>query len=362
MNYRPDIDGLRAIAVLSVLIFHLEPSALAGGFLGVDIFFVISGFLITGIIYREKLDGNFSYAKFYVRRAKRILPPIFLLLALVLSFGYYISLPYDYYKIGISTLSVLAFLSNMQFALRTGDYFSTDSSEWPLLHTWSLSVEEQYYFSFPLILFVLLKFGRKNNIVWLCALCVLSFLVAEYMSRARNLQSISYYMLPTRFGELLVGSILAILSVEGRLRRFKSNSLVIASLCIIAGLLYWIDKAVPFPGLIALAICLPVATIINSEGTVLNRVLSWRILVFIGLISYSLYLFHWPVLAFIRYIFGVYGDGYSIPLYLKIYALILIFFISFFSYFFVEKPLRRVDVKPVSVGLLFFFCPHWLLA
>ena len=156
IKYQPHIDGLRAIAVLSVVIFHLEGSYLPGGFLGVDIFFVISGYLITSIIYKNKLNGNFSFSDFYVRRAKRILPPLFFVLFLTLIAGYILMLPYDFYKLGISSLSVITFLANIQYSLRTGDYFSGDSAEWPLLHTWSLSVEEQYYFVFPILLFTLI--------------------------------------------------------------------------------------------------------------------------------------------------------------------------------------------------------------
>lgn len=360
-SYRPDIDGLRAIAVLSVVIFHIEPASITGGFLGVDIFFVISGFLITGIIYREKLEQTFTFSNFYVRRAKRILPPLFLLLILVLGLGYFISLPYDYYKIGISTLSVLVFSSNMQYALRTGDYFSNDSSEWPLLHTWSLAVEEQYYFTFPITLFLLLKLFNNRKFLILIVFCFASFILAEYMSRTPDLRSISYYVLFTRFGELLVGSLLALLSVSGRLPRFHSNALALTSLLMVAALLYWVDESIPFPGFVALAICLPIAVLINSEDTLANKFLANRVFVFIGLISYSLYLFHWPVLAYIRYVFNVHGDEYSIPYDLQAYAVIAMVLLSLGSFYLVEKPLRRLKLKPLAVGAYYFVVPTLVL-
>lgn len=361
IGYRPDIDGLRAVAVLSVVIFHLEPNSITGGFLGVDIFFVISGFLITNFIYCERLEQNFTFANFYARRAKRILPPLFLLLSLVLIVGYFVSLPYDYYKIGISTLSVLVFASNMQYALRTGDYFSTDSSEWPLLHTWSLAVEEQYYFAFPITLFLLLKFFNHHKLLILVVLCLASFMLAEYMSRTSGLRSISYYLIITRFGELLVGSLLALLSVDGRLSRFQSNSLAIASLLIVVTLLYWVDDTTPFPGFIALAICLPIAVLIHSKHTIVNKFLANRLFVFTGLISYSLYLFHWPVLAYIRYVFNIHDDEYSIPFNIQIYAVTAIVFLSLGSFYFVEKPLRRLKLKPLAVAVYFFAIPTLLL-
>ncbi len=356
-SYRPDIDGLRAIAVLSVVFFHIEPSYLSGGFLGVDIFFVISGFLITGIIYKEKLDNTFSFANFYVRRAKRILPPLFLLLILVLGVGYFISLPYEYYKVGISTLSVLFFASNMQYALRTGDYFSNDSSEWPLLHTWSLAVEEQYYFTFPITLFLLIKFFDKRKFTVLIVFCIASFVLAEYMSRTPQYQSLSYYLLFTRFGEMLVGSLLALLSVSGKLPRFRSNGLATVALAAIALLMVWVDNSSPFPGFIALAICLPIAILINSENTWVNKLLSNRVLVFVGLISYSLYLFHWPVLAYIRYVFNIKGDGYSLPLNIQILAAIAMFSLALISFFIVERPLRKLSLKPIYVGCYYFLLP-----
>ncbi len=360
-SYRPDIDGLRAIAVLSVVLFHIDPSYLSGGFLGVDIFFVISGFLITGIIYKEKLNNTFSFANFYVRRAKRILPPLFLLLVLVMGLGYFISLPYEYYKIGISTLSVLVFSSNMQYALRTGDYFSNDSSEWPLLHTWSLAVEEQYYFTFPITLFLLIKFFDKRKITVLVVFCLASFVLAEFMSRTAGYQSLSYYLLFTRFGEMLVGSLLALLAVNGTLPRFRSNAVATAALAAVFGLMVIVDNSSPFPGFIALAICVPIAVLINSENTWVNGLLANRALVFVGVISYSLYLFHWPVLAYIRYVFDIKGDGYTLPLNVQLLAAAAMLSLALFSFFVVERPLRKLSLKPAYVGCFYFLLPTLIM-
>jgi peptidoglycan/LPS O-acetylase OafA/YrhL len=164
IKYLPHIDGMRAIAVISVLVFHLESSYLPGGFLGVDIFFVISGFLITKIIYNAKLENSFSYLQFYEKRIRRIIPALYTTLLLVFISAYFILLPYEYYKNAISMVGALLFVSNYQFSLRTGDYFSGNAEEWPLLHTWSLSVEEQYYFLIPILFIFLLKIRQKNYI------------------------------------------------------------------------------------------------------------------------------------------------------------------------------------------------------
>ncbi len=227
ISYQPHIDGLRALAVISVFIFHLQGSYLPGGFLGVDIFFVISGYLITSIIYKQKLQNQFSFKTFYIRRCKRILPPLFLVLLFTFVIGYKLLLPYDFYKLAISMISVVTFSANIQYSLRSGDYFSGDSSEWPLLHTWSLAVEEQYYFIFPILLFFLMaSFPKRLNLI-LIAVSFLSFAIAEYMSRTAGLQSYSYYLIITRMGELLVGSLLALLQAQGRIKQ-TNNSLLTA--------------------------------------------------------------------------------------------------------------------------------------
>jgi len=182
MKYRKDIDGLRAIAVLAVLLFHLDPGYLTAGYLGVDIFFVISGYLITRIVYTELVSKKYTFTNFYVRRSKRILPPLYFMAILTLVAGYIILLPYDFFKTGISILGAILFVSNMQFALRTGDYFSSDSSEWPMLHTWSLSVEEQYYFVLPLALIFIIRYLKLNLMAVMCVVAVASFALAEFMS------------------------------------------------------------------------------------------------------------------------------------------------------------------------------------
>ncbi|MGD8173143.1 acyltransferase family protein [Vibrio sp. TRT 21S02] len=361
IKYRPDIDGLRAISVLAVILFHIDASYVPGGFLGVDFFFVISGFLITSIIYKQKKQNQFSYANFYVRRAKRILPALFTVLILTLIAGHFILLPYEHYKLGISVISILAFSSNMQYALRTGDYFSGDSGEWPLLHTWSLAVEEQYYFLFPIILFLIWRFGKQHLILLLSVMMIASFSLAQYMSLQPEYSKISYYLIITRMGEMLVGSIAAIAVVDEKIKPLKSE--LISGLALISSfiLLFLVDKYDTFPGFIALLACVPIVIIILSQGTYVNKLLSNKILVSIGLISFSLYLFHWPILAFIRYIFSPEIKHGHLPINLQVVAFILTVSMSVFSYKLIEKPLRQLEVPKKKVGIYYFLVPSFLL-
>lgn len=357
LKYRKDIDGLRAIAVLAVLFFHLDPAYLTAGYLGVDIFFVISGYLITRIVYSEVLSQKYTYTNFYVRRSKRILPPLYFMIILTLIAGYFILLPYDFYKTGISILAAILFASNMQFALRTGDYFSSDSSEWPMLHTWSLSVEEQYYFALPLALIFFIKYLKLNLITVMCVFAFASFALAEYMSAKSNLAGISYYILPTRMGELLAGSILAIIHAKGTLEKSHSNLLATVATAALIATLVFFDKQFVFPGFSALLACVPIVLIIHSEGTWVNRLLENRLIVWIGLLSYSLYLFHWPVLAFARYILNT-TEGYlHLPFTTQLICLALIFLLSTLSYYAVERPLRRLNVVGIRALVVYFLIP-----
>lgn len=362
IKYQPHIDGLRAIAVLSVVIFHLEGSYLPGGFLGVDIFFVISGYLITSIIYKNKLNGNFSFSDFYVRRAKRILPPLFFVLFLTLIAGYILMLPYDFYKLGISSLSVITFLANIQYSLRTGDYFSGDSAEWPLLHTWSLSVEEQYYFVFPILLFTLIvKFPRALDIV-LLSLLVASFCLAEFISRSTGYETFSYYLLFTRMGELLVGSMLAILQSKKVLNHINSSLTSFFLICALLALMIIVNERTVFPGFVAFIACLITAGLINSNNKITSILLANKLSIFVGIISYSLYLFHWPVLAFFRYIYSVSDENQNLSISLQVFSVMIIIPLSLFSYYCIESPLRKVQSSKVKVGLFYFLLPTLIIS
>ena len=303
-KYRKDIDGLRAVAVISVILFHMNPSWLPGGFLGVDIFFVISGYLITSIIHRQVIEGNFSFYEFYNRRMKRILPAFFTVVLSCLIVGYFILLPHEYLMLGKSAFSTVFFASNVYFAKSAGGYFE-DNETLPLLHTWSLSVEEQYYFIAPILLISLIKLGVKPRalIYTLVVTALISFIGATVIATSdTSFAKWNYYMLPSRIGELLIGSILALLlNNDYQLR--SSNKWSIAGALLITVSFLLIDGGSVFPGVNALWACLGVAFIIFSKpNNIINRLLSVKPLTYIGLISYSLYLWHWPVLAFLRYL------------------------------------------------------------
>ena len=362
IKYRPDIDGLRAIAVLSVLFFHLEASYLPGGFLGVDIFFVISGYLITKIILVEKQEKRFSYSSFYERRAKRILPPLFFVLFLTSFASAIILLPYDFFKFGVSLASVLVFASNIQFALRTGDYFSGDSAEWPLLHTWSLAVEEQYYFLLPLLISLCFLLKKDRTILIFLVLAIVSFITAELMSRSAQYSSSSYYLIITRMGELLVGSILAAYQIKGSKRLWESQIYTLLSFLVIVLMLLLVDKNTVFPGLIAVPLCVSVAIIINSSNTYINRLLAIPVFVKVGLISYSLYLVHWPVFALSRYLLNIENNNFVFDYQTQAVLLGLVFFLSFISYQFVEQPLRKLTMSKKMVFWCYFIFPSLVLA
>lgn len=358
-EYRADIDGMRAIAVLSVITFHINPSYLPGGFLGVDIFFVISGFLITSIVHYEISNNQFKFLNFYTRRVKRILPAFFFMLCLTLVAGYFILLPHDYYKLSISSISTLGFASNIQFSLRHLDYFASGASEWPLLHTWSLAVEEQYYFILPLLLIILIRHFKANNLVILSLICIASFFLAELFSNTNGMEMISYYNLPTRIGELLVGSLLAIYLQGQKSSRLKSGFSSYLALITIAASFVLINKTLHFPGLLALPVCIATVIIIWSRGGAVSKILSNKILVHIGLMSYSLYLVHWPILAFLRYVYNV--EDHILDKDIQLISVGLITSVALFSYYYIEKPARTSQLNTTQTAICFFLLPSLLI-
>lgn len=306
-RYRPEIDGLRCIAVLIVVMFHLE-LACGGGFVGVDVFFVISGYLITSIIRRDVERGQFSFLNFWCRRVRRILPAAMTMTVVVLSLGYLWLLPDDLNNLASSALGHSAMVANLYFWRTTG-YFAGAAEEKPLLHTWSLAVEEQFYLFLPICLVWLL---RNNSSVpgkqfKLAAIATLvSFSLSLYGTSAHPVAT--FYLLPFRAWELLIGVSIALLPPQESLSRIKQELMSFGGLAaiFIASLLY--SKATPFPGMAALLPCLGAAAFIYSNTrdsgappTISGGVLGWLPFRFIGLISYSTYLWHWPVIVFFRY-------------------------------------------------------------
>lgn len=341
LPYRPDIDTLRAAAVLSVIVFHIEKNWLPGGFLGVDIFFVISGFLMTAILLREMSGGGgggFSLKAFYIRRIKRILPAFFAVLAATLAGGFFLFTKDDFFLLWKSALTALGFASNLYFA-RGKDYFDPAQEEKPLLHIWSLSVEEQFYFVFPVLLLLVARKSLRVQFGFLAALCALS-LAASFIPSALD----KYYLPHLRACELLIGSLTA---VWMRCRQQRQPAIgrrcaaagALFAVCILSTCLFaYSEQTAYFPGPAALIPCLAVAALIyfNHYEHPLKKFFQSKITVAAGLISYSLYLWHWPILAFMRYI----GPD-NLPPYSPAAAVVLILLLSLFSYHCIEKPFKK---------------------
>jgi peptidoglycan/LPS O-acetylase OafA/YrhL len=296
LTYRADIDGLRAVAVLSVLAFHIGASVAPGGFVGVDVFFVISGYLISSIVFAEIAGSRFSVIRFYERRVRRIFPALFAMLAVFSVFAAIYLLPDELVAYGKSMLAATTSVSNFYFWQHSG-YFDSPTSQ-PLLHTWSLAVEEQFYISFPIFLVLVRRFFPKLLKASVVALFFLSLLTSAIVV-SQNRDS-AFYMPYTRAWELLLGTILA-LGIFPRLQSaWPRNLAALAGIVMIAYSVHYYTQDTLFPGLSALAPCVGSALIIGAGeagSSLVSAALSWRPFVFVGLISYSLYLWHWPVVV-----------------------------------------------------------------
>jgi peptidoglycan/LPS O-acetylase OafA/YrhL len=341
IHYRPDVDGLRAVAVLAVLIFHAFPAVLPGGFIGVDIFFVISGFLITGIILGELKRGTFTFGNFYSRRIRRIFPALALVLTTTLAFGWLCLLPYDFAELGKHILASAGFGENILLWKEAGDYFKSEAETLPLLHLWSLGIEEQYYFLWPLLLF-LVKGGRA---LWL----ILAIAVASFVTNIVLTQDIparAFYLPQARFWELMLGSLVAYLSLHYP-RAFQisykaNNCLALLGVgCLALGLT--IIPQNNFPGAWALLPTVGTALLIWARPSWINQhILAQRAAVNIGLISYPLYLWHWPLLTYAR----ILQEGEP-SITIRLALLAASFLLAWGTYAFIEKRIR--SVKAITV-------------
>lgn len=297
MQYRREIDGLRAIAVLPVILFHAGFSVFSGGYVGVDVFFVISGYLITSILIIELEQDSFSILRFYERRARRILPALFFVMLACLPFAYMWMLPSQLKSLSQSLVAVVLFCTNILFWRESG-YFSAAAELKPLLHTWSLAVEEQYYLIFPVFLLLVWRFGRNRVFLSVVVIAAFSLILSEW--GWRNRPSANFYLAPTRAWELLAGSMCAFWTVG---KKQRSNNLLSAcGLILIVFAIFHYDKNTPFPSVYTLAPVAGTALIIlfSDKTTWVGRLLSARAFVGIGLISYSAYLWHQPIFAFAR--------------------------------------------------------------
>ncbi|MDQ7070887.1 MAG: acyltransferase family protein [Rhodobacterales bacterium] len=297
MQYRREIDGLRAVAVIPVILFHAGFTVFSGGYVGVDIFFVISGYLITTILINELEQGNFSILRFYERRARRILPALFFVMLFCIPFAWMWMLPSQLEDFSQSLVAVGLFVSNILFWRESG-YFGAASETKPLLHTWSLAVEEQYYMLFPIFLMLFWRFGRNPVFYSIIAISVLSLLLSEL--GWRKYPGANFYLAPTRAWELFAGSIAAFM-VTAKPRK-PSTPLSTFGLALIVFSIFFYDNNTPFPSVYALAPVGGTALIIlyGTRGTWVASLLSHKSFVGIGLISYSAYLWHQPLFAFAR--------------------------------------------------------------
>ncbi len=362
LSYRPDIDGLRAIAVLSVILFHINKTLIPGGFVGVDIFFVISGFLISLNILKDLERGRFSITDFYRRRIKRIALPMLIVVGLTLLTAQCLLLPEDAEKTAESGLWSLLSFANVYFWLHQDtSYFAAASSEIPLLHLWSLGIEEQFYIFWPLILLAMYRPTRAKLFFCVAAVVALSsFMLGEMMFE--HAASFVYYMLPTRAGELLIGSLAAFFV----LRQFGTKvpeklvaPMALLGMLLVGGSFFMLSEGQVFPGLLAIPPTLGTALLIfagHCRRNIVSRFLALRPMVWIGLISYSAYLWHWPLLAFFRY-----GHREVDPLAgVVIFSLTLFF--AWLTYHFVEGPARRSKASTLQIFLRQFVIPAGALA
>ncbi|RWR29818.1 acyltransferase [Sinirhodobacter populi] len=346
MKYRPEVDGLRTLAVIPVVLFHAGFQRFSGGYAGVDIFFVISGFLITTILISELERGDFSIARFYERRARRILPALFFVMALCIPAAWVWLLPPDFEEFSASALSVVFFVSNIFFWMQSG-YFDGAAELKPLLHTWSLAVEEQYYLIFPLLLWALWRFGRRNVFAAVIGLAALSFVFSLW--QIRHDPEGNFYLAPSRAWELLAGSVCALVLSR---KPLPGNDIAgLAGIGMILVAIFAFDARTPWPGPWTL---LPVVgtmlvILFARQGTLAARLLSLRPMVWIGLISYSLYLWHQPVFAFGRIAFDVPQASKRMLLLAGLSA-----GLAWFSWRFVERPFRKGAQYPLPTRAAVF--------
>jgi peptidoglycan/LPS O-acetylase OafA/YrhL len=336
-HYRADIDGLRAIAVLLVFAYHLG-TRLRGGFVGVDVFFVISGYLIGSIILSEIDRGKFSLLSFYERRVRRILPALFVMLAACSVLAYKFLLPAELDEFAKSFLAATFSFSNILFYHQAG-YFEGAAALKPLLHTWSLAVEEQFYIFLPLFLLTLRRFSLAARRIVVLTVTVSSFLVSAW--GAFHSPDATFYLLHTRAWELLLGTLLALDGVPQFFSAIWRNLLSAAGLLMIIASAVFYQKTTPFPGLAAAVPCIGTALIIaagRDGSSVVGTLLSFRPIVFIGMISYSLYLWHWPLIVF-QGASGILAQGLS-PKTTKLVVLGISFVVATLSWRFVEQPFR----------------------
>ena len=358
IKYRPDIDGLRAIAVIFVVLFHSQITVFGiqffrGGYIGVDIFFVISGYLITSILLKElylKKKINFNY--FYQRRIRRLIPALLVVMIFSTLIASIYLPPSRFVEFSKSILYSLGFSSNFYFFFSELNYFEFEGLFLPFLHTWSLSVEEQFYILFPILLFIFFNYSKKNLFIFLIFSFLISFFLAEYGSR--NLQNSTFYFLHSRMWELLAGSILAYLKLN--ISKRNTSNLVysyipsIGLLMIFLSLILFYDEKIRHPSFFTLLPVIGTCLIVwfgQEKRDIVSKILSTKLFVGIGLISYSLYIWHFPIFSFAKISGLVSGN-----ILFKILLIIFTVAISGLSYYFIEKKFRNKDIQFKNLFLI----------
>lgn len=361
MKYLYEIDGLRAVAVTLVILFHLGFESFSGGFVGVDVFFVISGYLITSLIIKEIKENKFSLLSFFSRRARRILPALFFYIFISLIIGLVYFPPHNLKDLGQSIFSISLFVSNIFFYIET-DYFKNTTELSPLLHTWSLSIETQYYFFYPILIIIFLKINQKIAKFFWISIGICSLLLSEIIINTDK--SLSFFMLFTRFWELLIGGLLVFIvnMKKNDAWKFDKTFQVIGLLLILISSITYSNKT-NFPGIMALPPVIGTMLIIISANkkSLVTALLNQKNLRYIGLISYSLYLSHFIIFTSLN-VLGISLQNLS----LKLMATVISFILAIFSYHFIEIPSRKFNSKKLIlyyslIGIIFFMSSGLIL-
>ncbi|ECD9440580.1 acyltransferase [Salmonella enterica subsp. salamae] len=339
--YQPDVDGLRTVAVLLVLFFHAGFTSLSGGFIGVDIFFVISGYLITGILVSSVEKKKFNYITFMLSRVSRLYPTLLAIILLTLAFGFLIYTPGDFKELGITSVYSALSASNFHFMLGAG-YFDTSSEINPLLHTWSLAVEQQFYLLWPIVIWLSMKASRKLAIAMIAASGIASLIASQYMTHTDPTQN--YFMVQYRIFEFAAGGLLFFIPNSKCRNKLLSTLMFIIGISLIIYAAFHFDKNTAFPGINAM---LPVIgaclCIIYSKHTPAGYLLRNKIFVSIGLVSYSVYLIHWPLLVFYKYY--IFRPLYTFE---KISLVIMSLVLAYVSYALIENKFRRINLSGIN--------------
>ncbi|MGC1183437.1 acyltransferase family protein [Legionella sp.] len=352
MNYRPDIDGLRAIAILFVLFFHSGLKLFPSGFIGVDVFFVISGFLITRIIYDSLQNNHFSFMEFYSRRLWRLQPVFLCLIFSTIFLTLFFYLPEDLLQYFKSARKTSLFISNTFFERITKDYFSPTHTELPLLHTWSLSIEWQCYLIFPIVIYFLHRIFSKDHSAKIIYLLTILFFAITLFFSSKN-PATNYYHLSSRIFEFLIGSCIVFDSNRFSFKKYFLELINIAALLCLFYMAMSSNINRGFPNGYTFILCAATGILIaagkNNSKSILTQLLSVKPLVFIGLLSYSLYIWHWPVFVFIRY------SKIEETTLVLLLAFSLIFIMAFFSWRFIEKPTQKFNKIKFRYSLTYLF-------